>query len=122
MSTNNPMTPKQLDAIRERVDVMTVNDSRCSYPWPDPTNERIKELEKENTELRKRLTVDDAMVERAAGTLFKQDFLERNPWADDARAQHSLEQVRVSTPKAWGQHLQVARAALDAALSAEEGS
>lgn len=66
MSTNDPMPQERLEAIQERVDAMTVSDSRCSYPWPDPTDERIKELEKENAELRKRLTVDDAMVERGA--------------------------------------------------------
>lgn len=78
MSTNDPMTQKKLDAIRARADIirarvnaMTVSDSRCSYPWPDPTDERIKELEKENAELRKRLAVDDAMVGRAARAFYE---------------------------------------------------
>lgn len=78
MSTNEPMPQKKLDAIRGRADIirarvnaMTVNDSRCSYPWPDPTEERIKELKKENTELRKRLTVDNDMVERAPRAFYE---------------------------------------------------
>ena len=73
-------------------------------------------------QLRVLTTVDEDMVERAAGTLFKQDFLERNPWADGARAQRSLAQARASTPRAWGQYLQVVRAALNAALGTGEGA
>lgn len=78
MNTHEPMPQERLDAVRARADIirarvnaMTVNDSRCSYPWPDPTDERIKELEKENAELRARLTVDDAMVERAARAFYE---------------------------------------------------
>lgn len=72
MSTNEPMTREQLNAIQERVnvilarlDAMTVNDSWWSYPLPDPTNERIRYLEKENDKLRSRLTIDDTMLARA---------------------------------------------------------
>ena len=83
---------------------------------PQDLTDLLAEVER----LRALLTVDDAMVERAAGTLFKQDFLERNPWADGARAQRSLEQARASTPRAWGQYLQVVRAALNAALGTGE--
>lgn len=99
MSTNDPVTQEQLDAIqvrvdaiRARVDAMTVNDSWCNYPWPDPTDERIKELEKENAELRKRLTVDDAMVQRVARAMMEAspDFAgitddERDWYIRDAR-------------------------------------
>lgn len=103
MNTNEPMPQKKLDAIRARADIirarvnaMTVNDSRCSYPWPDPTDERIKELEKENAELRNRLTVDEDMVERAAialvanihGAVRWEELwgVTQNKWRGDARA------------------------------------
>lgn len=108
MSTNEPMTREQLEAIQMRLGCDT------------STTEDVCILLDEVERLRARLTVDDAMVERAAGTLFKQDFLERNPWADGARAQRSLEQARASTPRAWGQYLQVVRAALNAALGTGE--
>lgn len=125
MNTYEPMTQERIDAIKTRVGKATTlqlalpgDTTRIALYYSDDVEALIKEVER----LRALTTVDDAMVERAAQALFKQDFLERNPWADDARAQHSLEQVRVSTPKAWGQHLQVVRAALDAALNPGEGS
>ena len=108
MTEHEPMAQERLDAIQERLD--------CGTPTTDDVSALLAEVER----LRARLTVDDAMVERAAGTLFKQDFLERNPWADGARAQRSLEQARASTPRAWGQYLQVVRAALNAALGTGE--
>lgn len=64
-----PTIKKQLNAIRKRADTITGNHSWPNYPWPDPTNERIKKLEKENAELRKRFTVDDAKIERVAREL-----------------------------------------------------
>ena len=144
---HEPMTQERLEAIRARLadvgaiwkyaatptgdgEVITVGqegpiawgidiDSAALIAHaPQDLTDLLAEVER----LRALLTVDEDMVERAAGTLFKQDFLERNPWADDARAQHSLDQVRVSTPKAWGQYLQVVRAALDAALGTGEGA
>ena len=144
---HEPMTQERLEAIRARLadvgaiwkyaatptgdgEVITVgqegpiawgsdSDSAALIAHaPQDLTDLLAEVER----LRALLTVDEDMVERAAGTLFKQDFLERNPWADDARAQHSLDQVRVSTPKAWGQYLQVVRAALDAALGTGEGA
>ena len=144
---HEPMTQERLEAIRARLadvgaiwkyaatptgdgEVITVGqegpiawgidiDSAALIAHaPQDLTDLLAEVER----LRALLTVDEDMVERAAGTLFKQDFLERNPWADDARAQHSLDQVRVSTPKAWGQYLQVVRAALDAALGTGEES
>ncbi|MBS6031136.1 MAG: hypothetical protein KH989_10695 [Kocuria rhizophila] len=123
MSATEPMTQERLDAIQERAGEVTTLRSASFNDWQELAlhlSECVDDLLAEVERLRALTTVDKAMVERAAGTLFKQDFLERNPWADDARAQHSLEQVRVSTPKAWGQYLQVVRAALDAALDTGE--
>lgn len=54
MNTNNPMTPKQLDAIRGRLDCGT------------PTTEDVSTLLAEVERLRALTTVDDAMVERVA--------------------------------------------------------
>lgn len=71
------------------------------YPWPNPTDERIKKLEKENAELRKRLTVTDAMVERAARRMSAH-------W----HAWH--------TNEALGRQRALARVALDAALNTTE--
>ena len=117
MSTNDPMTQERLDAIRERVDAiqarwdaMTLNDSWCSYPWPDPTSERIKELEKENAELRKRLTVDEDMVERAALAVYEEgEEPGARSWDNES------EVIR-------GAYRQLAIAVLDAALNPGEGS
>lgn len=53
MSTNDPMTQKQLDVIRERLDCGT------------PTTEDVSALLAEVERLRALDTVDDAMVERA---------------------------------------------------------
>ncbi len=75
------------------------------YPWPNPTDERIKKLEKENAELRKRLTVDEAMVERAA-----QAMVDASP--DSA---HITDDERD-----W--YIRDARSALDAALNTTEKS
>ena len=114
MSTNGPMTQEQLDAIqaradaiRARVDTITGSGLRCSYPWPDPTDERIKELEKENAELRKRLTVDDAMVERAVKA-HRETF---NAWP-----------VKRNLEDAENRRVAAMRAALNAALNPGEGS
>ena len=104
----HPMPQERLDAIRARADIirarvnaMTVNDSRWSYPVPDPTDERIKELEKENAELRKRLTVDEDMVERATHGIAAH-------WHD------------MHTNEALGRQRALARVALDAALNTGE--
>lgn len=72
------------------------------------TNERIKELEKENAELRNRLTVDDAMVERAARAMCE-NGLRRLPW-------HGLTELG----RDWWR--KDARAALDAALGTGGGA
>lgn len=53
MSTNNTMTPKQLDAIRGRLD--------CGTPTTEDVSNLITEVER----LRALTTVDDAMVKRA---------------------------------------------------------
>lgn len=118
MNTNEAMTQEQLNAIQERVNVtrarvnaMTVNDSWWSYPWPDPTDERIKELEKENAELRKRLTVDEAMVERAAKAL----FLSSSRTNTESKWERFPEVIRES----WRMD---ARDVLNAALNPGEGS
>ena len=117
MSTNDPMTQKKLDAIRARADIiragvnaMTVNDSRCSYPWPDPTNERIKELEKENAELRKRLTVDEDMVERAARA-----FYEYPTPGVDVSLTPGWDRLTASSPDIAAAYRNRIRAALEAA-------
>ena len=117
MSTNNHMTQEQLDAIevradaiRARVDAITGSGLRCSYPWPDPTDERIKELEKENAELRNRLTVDEDMVERAA----------RESWCLDMQGNHALwDKLPDEKREPWRN---AAYIALDAALNPGEGS
>ena len=117
MSTDEPMPQERLDAIQARADIirarvnaMTVNDSRCSYPWPDPTDERIKELEKENAELRKRLTVDEDMVERAA----------RESWCLDMQGNHALwDKLPDERREPWRN---AAYIALNAALNPKEGS
>lgn len=57
MSTNNPMTPKQLDAIQERLD--------CGTPTTVDVSALLAEIER----LRALTTVDDAMVERAARSM-----------------------------------------------------
>lgn len=126
MCINEPMTQERLDAIQKReakAGPWDVEGSAYCDPLDTITaHEDVLALLAEVERLRARPTVDGGMVERAAGTLFKQDFLERNPEADDAQAQHRLEQVRAYTPKAWGQYLQGIRAALDAALGTGEGS
>lgn len=74
------------------------------YPWPDPTDERIKILEAENAELRKRLTVDDAMVKRGAFALARRRS--EDPLARDRVVGHTL--------------LVDTKAVLDAALNPKE--
>lgn len=54
MSTNDPMTPKQLDAIRGRLD--------CGTPTTEDVSTLITEVER----LRALPTVTDDMVKRAA--------------------------------------------------------
>lgn len=117
MSTKDPMTQEQLDAIqaradaiRARVDAITGSGLRCSYPWPDPTDERIKELEKENAELRNRLTVDDAMVERAALA-----FYEYPTPGVDVSLTPGWDRLTASSPDIAAAYRNRIRAALDAA-------
>lgn len=86
MSTTNPMTPKQLDAIRGRLDCGT------------PTTEDVSILLAEVERLRALTTVDDDMVQRAARAMCdieaqpdqvmwdKLDEDERDSWRIDARA------------------------------------
>lgn len=71
MFFNKPTIQERIDAIQEQVDEMSGNSSLYIYPWPDPTDERIKKLEKENAELRKRLVVTDDMVKRAARAMME---------------------------------------------------
>lgn len=59
MSTNEPMTQEQLDAIRERLDCGT------------PTTSDVDDLLAEVKRLRALTTVDDAMVERAARMFYE---------------------------------------------------
>lgn len=93
MSTSNPASQEYLDVILALANALAGNHSRGNYPWPDPINERIKKLEKENAELRKRLVVTDEMVERAARAMMEAspDFVsytddERDWYIRDARA------------------------------------
>lgn len=71
MSTSNPASQEYLDVILALANALAGNYSRDNYPWPNPTNERIEKLEKENAELRKRLVVTDEMVKRAARAMME---------------------------------------------------
>ena len=110
MNTHEPMPQERLDAIQERVNAMAVNDSWCGYPWPDPTDERIKELEKENAELRNRLTVDEDMVERAALA-----FYEYPTPGVDVSLTPGWDRLTASSPDIAAAYRNRIRAALEAA-------
>ena len=71
MSTSNPASQEYLDVILALANALAGNHSRGNYPWPNPINERIEKLEKENAELRKRLVVTDEMVERGARAMME---------------------------------------------------
>lgn len=71
MSTSNPASQEYLNVILALANALAGNHSRGNYPWPNPTNERIEMLEKENAELRKRLVVTDEMVKRAARAMME---------------------------------------------------
>lgn len=90
MSTNDPMTQGQLDAIRERLD--------CGTPTTADVSALLAEVER----LRALTTVDDAMVERGKAA-HHEAF---NAW----KAKRSLEDADNRKSAAM-------RAALDAALS-----
>lgn len=81
-----------------------------NYPWPDPTDERIKTLEAENARLRARLTVDEDMVERVALVLGNRRHRGIHRGWDGATS---------AARDGWRDE---ARAALDAALGNGEGS
>ena len=136
MSTNEPMTQEQLDAIRERVGGITdgpwsywsgrdyrencvKSDSREDAPTvaeviPEADDavfianapQDITDLLAEVERLRARLTVDDAMVKRGAFALARRRA--EDPLARDRVVGHTL--------------LVDAKAVLNAALGTEEGA
>jgi len=68
MSTNNPMTQERIDAIQERAGEVTTLRSASFNDWQELAlhlSECVDDLLAEVERLRARLTVDDAMVERA---------------------------------------------------------
>lgn len=71
MSTNNPMTPEQLDAIQMRLGCDT------------STTEDVCILLAEVERLRTRAALADAMIERVArDTAAKESFTSRRQWED----------------------------------------
>ena len=133
MSTNNPMTQEELDAIQERLDARTPG----TWDWDDETGTLIAQdgddfapvlaygnswqedrdliahapqdmadLLAEVERLRARLTVDDAMVKRGAFALARRRA--EDPLARDRVVGHTL--------------LVDAKAVLDAALGTGEGA
>ena len=71
MNTTNPMTPKQLDTIRGRLDYGT------------PTAEDVSNLLAEVERLRPRAALADAMIDRVArDTAAKESFTSRRQWED----------------------------------------
>lgn len=116
MSINKPASQDQLDVILTLAKTLAENHSRRNYPWPNPTNKRIKKLEKENAELRKRLVVTDEMVERAAQALWSTAVGEVGQGAlDGARpgTRVTWDEVHPDTKESWRRD---ARAALNAVL------
>ena len=93
MSTNEPMTQEQLDAIQGRLD--------CGTPTAEDVDDLLAEVER----MRALTTVDDAMVERAARAI-----MEASPdSAGITEDEHD-----------W--YIRDARAALNAALGTGEGA
>lgn len=120
MSTNEPMTQEQLDAIRERADSVTTIRPAMPGDWQrlalhlsEDADTLIAEVER----LRALTTVDEDMVERAARAFYEQlapgvDVSLRPNWGKLAAASPVIADV----------YRNRIRAALDAALNPREGS
>lgn len=104
MSTNDPMTQEQLDAIQERAGEVTTLRSASFNDWQELAlhlSECVDDLLAEVERLRALTTVDEDMVERAARSMSAH-------WHD------------WHTNEALGRQRALARAALDAALGTGE--
>ena len=114
MSTNEPMTQEQLDAIKGRADAVTTLRTASFNDWQElalDLSERVDDLLAEVERLRALTTVDDAMVERVAREL----YLRESDWSSEAKWDRIPEFARESWRK-------TARAVLDAALGTGEGA
>lgn len=117
ITTNEPMTQEQLDAIKGRADAVTTLRTASFNDWQElalDLSERVDDLLAEVERLRARLTVDDDMVERA-----KRAF-------GAATAQVSSVPLGMSEhmfiDSVGLQHQHAIRAALDIALGTGEGA
>lgn len=114
MSTNDPMTQEELDAIHARLG--------CDNSTTDDVCTLLDEVER----LRALPTVDDAMVERVAEAIYLRCFLRCNSWATEAKAKASLEAAKadyidyIGYIGGWKAAYEDARAALHSALNNKE--
>lgn len=104
MSTNDPMTQEQLDAIRERLDCGT------------PTTEDVSTLLAEVERLRARPTVDEDMVKRGSRA-----FYEYPTPGIDASLRTDWDRLTKASPDVADSYCAHVRAVLDAALGTGGG-
>lgn len=109
MSTR-PMTQEELDTIQERVDDMWETDANFVAAY---AREDVPALLAEVERLRARLTVDDAMVERAARAFYE----DPTPGVDVSLCTDWDRLIKAS-PDVADKYRAAVRAALDAALDA----
>lgn len=109
-SETNNLAGLIAEAVYKAFKALSLEDVRGRIT--DPADGRLKQLEKENAELRKRLTVDEDMVERAAQALC---------WGENATTADYAEWN--SLTERFRNHCRVdARCILDAALGTGEDS
>ena len=120
MSSNDPMTKEQLDAIQARADSVTTLRRAMPGDWQRLAlhlSEDVDTLIAEVERLRALTTVDEDMVERAARAYFEYE----KP-GEFAAHPMSWEQLTTTCPSIADTYRDRLRAVLDAALNPGEGS
>ena len=116
MSTNNPMTQEQLDAIQERVDDMWETDANFVAAY---AREDVPALLAEVERLRALTTVDDEAVESAAMSFVILEYVgQYGPVTEEEISDHVS--ARMADQKTWDALIRNMCAAINAALSARE--
>ena len=120
MSTNNPMTQEQLNAIKGRADAVTTLRTASFNDWQElalDLSERVDDLLAEVERLRALTTVDEDMVERGVRA-----FYEHPTPGVDASLRPNWDHLVAASPDVADSYRRHMTAALDAALGTGEGA